>query len=101
MLHREARALALRRIEESARTEDDFQKVIEWWDKLDENRERRERDHEIGRSTVPLEWDADELYLSDRPSYDMVLKTLLLAGDFLDLIFDSPETIHELVTDAD
>ena len=74
MLHREARALALRRIEESARTEDDFQKVIEWWDKLDENRERRERDHEIGRSTVPLEWDADELYLSDRPSYDMVLR---------------------------
>ena len=101
MLRREARALALRRIEESARTEDDFQKVIEWWDKLDENRERRERDHEIGRSTVPLEWDADELYLSDRPSYDMVLRKLLLAGDFLDLIFDSPETIHELVTDAD
>ena len=101
MLHREARALALRRIEESARTENDFQKAIEWWDTLDENRERRERDHEIGCSTVPLEWGADELYLSDRPSYDMVLKTLLLAGDFLDLIFDSPETIHELVTDAD
>ena len=52
MLRREARALALRRIEESARTEDDFQKVIEWWDKLDENRERRERDHEIGRSCL-------------------------------------------------
>ena len=31
----------------------------------------------------------------------MVLRKLLLAGDFLDLIFDSPETIHELVTDAD
>lgn len=29
MLHREARALALRRIEESARTENDFQKAIE------------------------------------------------------------------------
>ncbi len=101
MLHREARALALRRIEESARTEEDFQKVIEWWDKLDENRERKERDHEIGRSTVPLEWGADELYLPNRPSYDMVLRKLLLAGDFLDLIFDSPETIHELVTDAD
>ena len=101
MLHREVRALALRRIEESARTEDDFQKVIEWWDKLDENRERRERDHEIGRSAVPLEWGADELYLPNRPSYDMVLRKLLLAGDFLDLIFDSPETIHELVTDAD
>ena len=101
MLHREARALAIRRIEESARTEADFENVLYWWDKLDANRERKERDHEIGRSTVPLEWGADELYLPNRPSYDMVLRKLLLAGDFLDLIFDSPETIHELVTDAD
>ena len=101
MLHREARALALRRIEESARTEEDFREVIRWWDKLDANRERKERDHEIGRSAVPLEWGADEFYLTDRPSYDMVLRRLMLAGDFLDLIFDYPETIHELVTDAD
>ena len=101
MLHREARALAIRRIEESARTEEDFKEIIRWWDRLDANRERKERDHETGRSAVPLEWGADELYLSDRPSYDIVLRRLLLAGDFLDLIFDSPETIHELVTDAD
>ena len=65
------------------------------------NRERKERDHETGRSTVPLEWGADELYLSDKPSYDMILRRLLLAGDFLDIIFDHPETIHELVVDAD
>ena len=39
--------------------------------------------------------------LSDRPSYDMVLRKLLLAGEFIDIIFDHPETIHELVTDAD
>ena len=101
MLHREARALALRRIEESARTEEDFREVIRWWDKLDSNRERRERDHEKGRSDVPLEWGADGQYLSDRLSYDTVLRRLMLAGDFLDLIFDRPETLHELVTDAD
>lgn len=101
MLHREARALALRRIEESARTEEDFKEVIKWWDKLDSNRERRERDHEKGRSGIPLEWGADEQYLSDRPSYDTVLRRLMLAGDFIDLIFDHPETLHELVTDAD
>lgn len=101
MLHREARALALRRIEESARTEDDFKKVIEWWDKLDENRERKERDHETGRSTIPLEWGADEMYPSGKPSYDAVLRKLLLSGDFLDVIFDHPETVHELVTDAE
>ena len=101
MLHREARALAIRRIEESARTEADFENVLYWWDKLDANRKRKERDHEIGRSTVPLEWGADEMYLSDRPSYDMVLRKLLLAGEFIDIIFDQPETIHELVTDAE
>ena len=101
MLHREARALAIRRIEESARTEADFENVLYWWDKLDANRERKERGHEIGRSTVPLEWGADEWYLSTRPSYDMVLKRLMLAGDFLDFIFDSPETLHKLVTDID
>ena len=101
MLHREARALAIQRIEESARTEADFENVLYWWDKLDANRERKERDHEIGRSTVPLEWGADEWYLSTRPSYDMVLKRLMLAGDFLDFIFDSPETLHKLVTDID
>ena len=101
MLHREARALAIQRIEESARTEADFENVLYWWDKLDANRERKERDHEIGRSTVPLEWGADEWYLSTRPSYDMILRRLMLAGDFLDFIFDSPETLHELVTDID
>ncbi|MDE6844689.1 MAG: sigma-70 family RNA polymerase sigma factor [Lachnospiraceae bacterium] len=101
MLHREARALALQRIEESARTEEDFREVIKWWDKLDANRERKERDHKIGRSAVPLEWGADEMYLSGKPSYDMVLRRLMLAGDFLDFIFDQPETLHELVTDAD
>ena len=101
MLHREARALAIQRIEESARTEEYFKEVIRWWDRLDANRERKERDHETGRSTVPLEWGADELYFSGRPSYDMILRRLLLAGDFLDFIFDHPETIHELVTDTD
>ena len=101
MLHREARALALRRIEESARTEEDFKEVIRWWDKLGTNRERKERDHETGRSTVPLELGADEFYVSGKPSYDLILRRLLLAGDFLDIIFDHPETIHELVTDAD
>ena len=101
MLHREARALASRRIEESARTEEDFREVVKWWDKLHSNRERKERAHEIGRSAVPLEWGSDEMYLSGKPSYEMVLRKLLLAGEFLDIIFDHPETIHELVTDAE
>ena len=101
MLHREARALALRRIEESARTEDDFREVIRWWDRLDANRERKERSHEIGRSDVPLEWGADRLSLSGGASYEMVLQKLPLMGEFLDAIFDHLETLHGFVTDAE
>ena len=75
--------------------------IFKWWNKLDANRERKERDHEKGRSVIPLEWRADETYLSGKPSYDMVLRKLMLAGDFLDFVFDRPETLRELVTDAD
>ena len=73
MLHREARALAISRLEESARTEEEFANVISWWDKLDDNRERRERYHEIGRSEVPLEWHASDYILHGNAIYDMVL----------------------------
>lgn len=45
-LKREIRAEALRRLEEAARTESDFLTVVDEWNKLDRNRERRERDHE-------------------------------------------------------
>ena len=54
-LKREMRAEAIRRLEEAARTEKDFRDVVEEWNKLDRNRERRERDHENLRGDVPLE----------------------------------------------
>ena len=31
----------------------------------------------------------------------MILRRLLLAGNFLDIIFDHPEAVHGFVTDAD
>ena len=51
----EMRAEAIRRLEEAARTEKDFRAVVEEWNKLDRNRERRERDHDNLRGDVPLE----------------------------------------------
>ena len=57
-LKREIRAEALRRLEEAARTESDFLTVVDEWNKLDRNRERRERDHETLRGDVPLEFQA-------------------------------------------
>ena len=48
----------LTRIEEAARTEANFQKLIkEEWDRIDSNRERRERYHEQTLSEEMFDWD--------------------------------------------
>lgn len=100
-LQRELRAEALARLEDAARTTRDFEKVIAWWDKLDANRERRERYHELSRSgdDVPLDYgaSANELYFPDY--LNDVLERQMRKGDFIDTIFNCPYDIHELVTD--
>lgn len=68
-LKRELRAEALVRLEDSARTQRAFENVIAWWDRLDANRERRERYYELSRSgdDVPLDYgtSANELFFPD------------------------------------
>mgnify|MGYP000314418429 FL=1 len=98
-LKREIRAEAIRRLEEAARTEKDFRAVVEEWNKLDRNRERRERDHENLRGDVPLEYQAvPEPKLIPRwmnnPAYRQ-----LMAGNFLDILFDCPYEMHNLTAD--
>lgn len=95
-LKRELRAEALRRLEDAARTEADFDVVVKEWDKLDRNRERRERDHENLRGDVPLEYMAV-------PEPGIVPRWLnhptvrqVSSGNFLDLIFDCPYEMHNL-----
>ena len=98
-LKREILAEALKRTEESARTLKDFQGVIAEWDRLDRNRERRERDHENLRGDVPLEFQAVPeprivpLWMND-PEYRQ-----LCSGFFLDILFDCPYEMHELTAD--
>ena len=99
-LKREMRAEAIRLLEEAARTEKDFRAVVEEWNKLDRNRERRERDHENLRGDVPLEYQAvPEPKLIPRwmnnPAYRQ-----LLAGNFLDILFDCPYEMHNLTADT-
>lgn len=100
-LKRELRAEALARLEDAARTQKDFENVIAWWDKLDANRERRERYHELSRSgdDVPLDYgaSANELFFPD--TLNDVLEKLIRKGDFIDAIFYCPYDIHELVTE--
>lgn len=96
-LKRQIRAEALARLEDAARTEDDFRYVVSEWDRLDRNRERRERDHENLRGDVPLEYMAV-------PNPKMIPLYLNLprcrqpaSGNFLDIIFSCPYELHELV----
>lgn len=100
-LKREIQREALARLESAARTAEDFLLVTEWWDKLDANRERRERYHEVCRSgdDVPLDYGAveDGLYFPD--TLNGVLEKQMRKGDFLDVIFNRPYEIHELVTE--
>ena len=100
-LKRELRAEALARLEDAARTQRDFEHVIAWWDKLDANRERRERYHELSRSgdDVPLDYgaSANELFFPD--TLNDVLEKQIRKGDFIDAIFYCPYDIHELVTE--
>lgn len=102
-LRRELQAEALARLEDAARTQKDFENVIAWWDRLDANRERRERYHELSRSgdDLPLEYGAsvNELFFPD--TLNGVLEKQLRKGDFLDVIFCCPYDIHELVTEKE
>ena len=99
-LKREIRAEALRRLEEAARTESDFLTVVDEWNRLDRNRERRERDHENLRGDVPLEFQA-----MPEPRIAPLWMNLprfrqLCQGNFLDIIFSCPYELHELTANC-
>ena len=98
-LKRELRREALTRLEEAARTQNEFNEVVAWWDKLDENRERRERDHEVLRGDVPLEYGA----VQEGNIFPAFLCSPfwweLCSGYFLNIIFDCPYEMHELLAD--
>jgi len=103
LLKREIRAQALKRLEDSARTLKDYENLVAWYDRLDANRQRKERYHELFRSgdDVPLDYGASEDALCFPDTLNDVLKRQERKGDFIDSIFYCPYDIHELVTDAD
>src|SRR5699024_4817311 len=98
-LKREIRAEAVRRLEEAARTEADFSVVIKEWDKLDQNRERRERNYEHLRGDLPLDYQAvSEPKLIPRWMNDTAYRQMM-AGNFLDILFNCPYQMHHLTAD--
>lgn len=103
LLKRELRAQALKRLEDSARTLKDYENLVAWYDRLDANRQRKERYHELSRSgdDVPLDYGVSEDALCFPDTLNAVLTRQERKGDFIDTIFYCPYDIHELVTDAD
>ena len=97
LLQRELREEALRRYEESARTVQDFKNVHATWDKLDANRERKERYHELLRGDVPIDYDVDYASTTFIPRWrNDPMERQLLRGYFWDYFCDCPYEMHNL-----
>lgn len=96
MLKRELRQEALTRMEQAARTQQEFAAVVAVWNQLDENRQRKERYHEISRGPEMLEIGKSELGLIFPLWYSNPAVRQLTRGDFLDLLHDCPYLMHEL-----
>lgn len=110
-LKRDIEREALTRIEDAARTLDDYKDVILRWRKRDANRWRRWRRWEIGRPNAPmLHWDRQDED-DERGHMKMELDRVipapfnayawwrqLLRGNFDDTIHDCPYELHELTS---
>lgn len=99
LLKRELREEALHRYEEAARTVQDFKDVHATWDKLDANRERRERYHELLRGDVPIDYNVDYLTATIIPHWhNDPMERQLQRGYFLDYFYDCPYEMHDLTS---
>jgi len=101
LLKRDIRAIALKRMEDAARSVSDFEEVVKQWDHLDDNRERKERYHEIGRENIDSKKDVAPLAIIIPAPINYSYWRQLMKGDFIDIIFSCPFEMHESLTDED
>lgn len=101
ILKRELRAIALKRLEDGARTVSDFEEVIREWDHLDSNRERKERYHEIGRENIDSKKDVAPLAIVIPAPINHAYWRQLMKGDFIDIISNCPYEMHTSLSDED
>ena len=83
LLQREIKKMSLARMEEAARSVEDFNAVQVMWDKLDANWERKQRYYGFLTPTITIDW--------------LVGRN----GEFLDIIFDNAEEMYQLIEDID
>ena len=120
-LKRDIEREALIRMEEAARSVEDFNVVVAKWDHLDRNRERNERRREVRRDADTLisnfENNLEEyknvqqskyaVNRNNQYTYGMIWPTPLtnpawheaLFGDFLSMIFNSADEMWQLIED--
>jgi hypothetical protein len=116
---RQAEAESLRRCENSAPTTGEFRELCELYDKLDGNRERRERDHEIGtgeykllnttigKSSKGVDPEQKEAERENGYSDGAIIPIPILhpywrelmRGDFISAIYDSADEIWQIFGD--
>lgn len=99
-LKRELREEAMRRMEDAARTTAEFKQMVAMWDKLDRNRERKERYHEILRGDTPMGYGVKNTYdaLIFPEWKNTPLERQLSHGNFLDWLSDCPYEMHDLTS---
>jgi hypothetical protein len=118
-LKRQARADYLRRVENSARTVEDFTELVDMYDKLDANRERRERYYEIsvseykllnteiGKSNKGIDPEQRETERRNGYSDGKIIPAPiyhpywreLMRGDFINYIFDNALEMWQIIGD--
>ena len=98
LLRREMKAEALRRMEESARTRKDFEKVLAAWDKREDSADRTIRNHLQFRGDVPLEYGVTDI--SNAKVFPTFLglptERQIARGNFLDVLAHCPYEMHDL-----
>ena len=114
-LKRELRKEALARIEKAARTQADFELLINIWDKDDKSRKRKDERYFVDNiyetktdvNTGDIE-NLDEIICTDTvfpTPFRFTLRTRywrqVIAGNFLDYIFDCKANLHEMTSRAD
>ncbi|MDL2234631.1 hypothetical protein LJC07_00565 [Christensenellaceae bacterium OttesenSCG-928-L17] len=110
-LARDAKREALRRLEDAARTMEEYRNVLVQWRERDKLRRRRWNRWEVGRPNAEmLHWDRVKAGDEDgriKEELETVIPApfggyewwrQLLRGDFLDVIHDCPYEMHELTT---
>ena len=97
-LNRDTEKEGMTRIEESARREKEFKEMIDEWNKLDSNAERRQRYYVSALEEMTIE----DIAVTDGAVAPEPLEhrwwRQMMRGDFLDVIFDCPYDIHELTS---